>query len=73
MSDDPSLSARVERLEAALAHSDRTVEDLNRMVVGQWKLIDELTLRVRALTEQMLELDERGSGSRPADPPPPHY
>ena len=73
MTDDAAFLDRIERLEAALAHQEATVEDLNRMIVDQWKRIDDLTRHVRDLTEQVLEFDQQSAGRRPADPPPPHY
>ena len=73
MTDIATLQERVERLETALAHHENTIGDLDRVVVDQWKAIDDLSRRVRALTEQILEFEQRSGQSRPSDPPPPHY
>lgn len=73
MTDISALQDRVERLETTLAHHEHTIGDLDRVVVDQWKVIDDLSRRVRALTEQILEFEQRGGQSRPSDPPPPHY
>lgn len=73
MTDVAALQARIERLETTLAHQEHTIGDLDRVVVDQWKTIDDLSRRVRALTEQILEFEQRSGQSRPSDPPPPHY
>ena len=71
MSDD--TDARLERLEATLADHERTLEDLNRVVIDQWKLIDDLGRRYAVLSDQLQEMESR-SGLRGApEPPPPHW
>ncbi len=72
MTDIERMQVRIEELETAMAHQDRTVDDLNRMVVEQWKHIEDLTRRVRGLSEQIEEFESRGGAARPVDPPP-HY
>ena len=71
LTDDQT--ARIEALEMALAHQERNVEELNRMVTQQWRRIDELTLRVKNLTIQLREADARLSRGEGPEPPPPHY
>lgn len=73
MSDLAEALARIERLEAALADQDRVVEDLNTVVVDQWKRIEELARRTGLLSDQLQELESRSNLTRPADPPPPHW
>ncbi len=65
--------ARIERLEATVADQDRTIEELNAMVVQQWKRIEILDRRTAMLSDQLLEMESRSGLSRPADPPPPHW
>lgn len=65
--------ARIDRLETAIADQDRTIEDLNRVVLEQWKRIDELARRALQLSDQMREIENRSDLARPADPPPPHW
>jgi SlyX protein len=65
--------ARIDRLEATVADQDRTIEELNAMVVQQWKRIEILDRRTAMLSDQLLEMESRSGLSRPADPPPPHW
>jgi len=65
--------ARIDRLEATIADQDRTIEELNAMVVQQWKRIEILDRRTAMLSDQLLEMESRSGLSRPADPPPPHW
>ncbi len=62
---------RLEALESRAAHQERAIEELNAMVVAQWKTIDGMAKRLATLEEQVR------SGSYIADPsterPPPHY
>lgn len=65
--------ARLDRLEATVADQDRVLDDLNGVVLDQWKLIEELKRRTAMLTDQLLEMESR-SGLRGApEPPPPHW
>ena len=63
---------RLDRLETRLTEQDATIEDLNRALTDQWRLIDRLVRQVAALGERV---DEAASRSAPAspEPPPPHY
>lgn len=72
MDDIGSLIARIDALEARVAHQDRTIEDLNDTVTAQWRAIETLTRRVARLDEQMREAQDRASPGEP-EPPPPHY
>ena len=74
MTDTAALEGRIENLETTIAHQDRAIEDLNRMVVAQWQTIDQLTRRVKSFAEQLQDLDARATGAgRASEPPPPHY
>lgn len=73
MSELAEALARIVRLEATVADQDRTLEDLNKVVLDQWKRIDELARRTGLLSDQLLELESRSNLTRPADPPPPHW
>ena len=68
----PDPESRLDALEARIAHQDATIEDLNRVVTEQWRLIDRLTRQVAAMREQVETLAER-AGPRAPEPPPPHY
>ena len=73
MSDDEALARRIDALEMRIAHQDEIIEDLNKIVIAQWKQIDLLTHRVQRLGDR-LEAAKEGSGLDPQrEPPPPHY
>ena len=65
-------TARIDRLEIRLTEQDTTIEDLNRTVTEQWRLIDRLVRQVAALGERMDEASARSAPGAP-EPPPPHY
>ncbi|GJE34677.1 SlyX family protein [Methylobacterium oxalidis] len=69
MSDD---GARIDRLEARLTEQDLVIEDLNRTITEQWRIIDRLTRQVAVLTEHVEEAAAR-TDPRAPEPPPPHY
>ncbi|MET1413914.1 SlyX family protein [Roseibium sp. HPY-6] len=64
--------ARIEQLEIDLAHANRTIDDLNTMVVEQGKQIDRLTRLVSQMTDQVEELAEQVLPAHQIDKPP-HY
>lgn len=67
--DEPS---RMDRLEMRLTEQEATIEDLNRTVTEQWRVIDRLSRLVAGLREQVEEAAARASPRGP-EPPPPHY
>jgi len=67
--DEPT---RIDRLEMRLTEQDSTIEDLNRTVTEQWRVIDRLVRQVDALRDQVEEAAAR-SALRGPEPPPPHY
>ncbi len=73
MSDAEALARRLEEVETALAHQEQTIADLDRVVLDQWKRIDDLTRRVGMLTDQVREAESRLGRFAPPEPPPPHY
>jgi SlyX protein len=73
MDDTESLKARIDALEARVAHQDRTIEDLNDTVTAQWTEIETLTRQIARLDEQVREAQDRAPGARDPEPPPPHY
>jgi SlyX protein len=72
MSDDETLSARIDRLETRIAYQDEIVEDLNETITAQWKQIDRLTRQVAQLLDRVNEAEDK-AGSGAPDRPPPHY
>jgi SlyX protein len=67
--DEPS---RIDRLEMRLTEQEATIEDLNRTVTAQWRLIDRLTRQLEGLREQVEEA-AAWAAPRGPEPPPPHY
>lgn len=65
--------ARLDRLEATVADQDRILEDLNGVVLDQWKLIEELKRRTAMLTDQLMEMESRAGLRTAPEPPPPHW
>jgi SlyX protein len=72
MSELEALSARIDALEMRVAYQDKTIDDLNKAVVDQWKLIDALTRQLASLAERVQEAEEN-AGPAAQDRPPPHY
>ena len=65
-------TTRLDRLEMRLTEQDATIEDLNRTVTAQWRLIDRLARQVAVLGER-LDAAAARSGPGSPEPPPPHY
>lgn len=63
---------RIDRLEIRLTEQDATIEDLNRTVTEQWRVIDRLVRQLDILREQVEEAAARAA-PRGLEPPPPHY
>jgi len=73
MPDDDTLAPRIVALEMRIAYQDEIIEDLNKIVVEQWRQIDLLSQRVARLGDR-LEAIKDGAGADPrSEPPPPHY
>jgi SlyX protein len=64
--------SRIDRVEMRLTEQEATIEDLNRTVTAQWRVIDRLVRQVDALREQVEEAAARAAPRGP-EPPPPHY
>ncbi|MGU3418393.1 SlyX family protein [Methylobacterium sp. D54C] len=65
-------ATRIDRLEMRLTEQDATIEDLNRTVTEQWRVIDRLVRQLDTLREQVEEAAARAAPRGP-EPPPPHY
>jgi SlyX protein len=72
MSDDETLSARIDQLEIRVAYQDEIIEDLNRTITAQWKQIDGLTRQLAQLLDRVQEAEAK-AGSAPPSERPPHY
>lgn len=71
MADDDS--ARVEALEARIAHQERAIEDLNTAVTEQWKQIEALAKRLSLFGDRLQQVEDNTPSSAAGEPPPPHY
>jgi SlyX protein len=67
-----ALIARTDRLEATIAYQAEAIEDLNRTITEQWKVIDGLKRGLNILSDRVQEAESRSGLSAP-EPPPPHY
>lgn len=72
MTDSRTTAGRLTRLETRLTEQDAVIEDLNRTITEQWRLIERLSRQLAALREQVETAGERGDPRAP-EPPPPHY
>ncbi|HLZ67927.1 MAG TPA: SlyX family protein [Aliidongia sp.] len=73
MNDAEALGRRIDALEMRLAHQDEIIEDLNQIVIAQWKQIDLLTHRVQRLGDRLEVVKDASSLGPQREPPPPHY
>ncbi len=69
MSD--TLTTRLEQVEMTLAHQDKTIEDLNAVVLAHREEIDRLTRRLNKMHGRMEELEEFMPA--PEAKKPPHW
>jgi SlyX protein len=67
-----ALVARTDTLETTIAYQAEAIEDLNRTIKEQWKVIDGLKRSLNILSDQVQEAESRSGLSAP-EPPPPHY
>lgn len=65
------LAARVEKLEASLAHLERNHDEVNDVVIAQGKLIARLQKRLEQLDTAFQAQDAERLGNAPQKPP--HY
>jgi SlyX protein len=71
MSDEKTLSGRIDALESKLMFQDETIETLNKTITEQWLKIDALTRQVLSLSDRLQEAE--ASAPSPATERPPHY
>lgn len=68
---EAELLRRIEALERASAHQDRTIEELNATITAQSREIDLLKRRLQKLDDGLRDI-ESGMPSAPVEKPP-HY
>ena len=71
MSDEKTLSGRIDALESKLMFQDETIETLNKTITEQWLKLDALTRQLAHLNERLQEAETQMPGA--ANEPPPHY
>jgi SlyX protein len=62
---------RLDEMEIRIAHQDKTIVELNDVILAQWKKLEMLERQLRRLGEE-LESMESGEGPS-ANQKPPHY
>ena len=68
MSD--SLNDRLVEVESRIVMQERTIEQLNEVILEQATQLERLRAQLQQLSEQMRK---SGDDSEHPDPPPPHY
>lgn len=66
-----SHAARLDEIEAHIAHQDRTIEELNEVILAQRDEIERLGRRIDKLMTRIAELEDQAP--LPDNAPPPHY
>ena len=60
---------RIDEIETRLAHQEKTISELNDVVLDQWRMIEALARQLSRMNEEMQNMD---SGAVAVDRPP-HY
>lgn len=69
-----SMQERITEVECILMHLQKTVVDLNQVIIDQGKSIDKLQREIRQLAMDFRQVREASSPTRTAaDEIPPHY
>ena len=61
---------RLTEVEIKLAEQERLVEELSSVLAEQWKTIDLMDKKLKALTKRFLELEEQSQPDIPVTRPP---
>jgi len=73
MSSNELANERIDRLEAALAHQDQAIEDLNGSLMRQSNDMADLRRLVERIEAQIASLSAHPALAADDEPPPPHY
>ncbi len=66
-------TAKLDDLEAHVAHQDGTVQDLSDVVLRQWDTIKSLGEKLERIETRLRDLENEISAGPPEEEPPPHY
>ncbi len=71
MKKDPAVEpARLDEVEARIAHHELMIAELNEVITAQWRKIDQLERHMARIREELQSIEPQ----RPSvEPPPPHY
>lgn len=67
------LEPRVDTLEIRLTEQQAMLDDLNKVVLDQWREITDLKLMITRLEAQLADATAPGGVAPQDEPPPPHY
>lgn len=70
---EPRLEPRLDTLEIRLTEQQVMLDDLNKVVLDQWREITELKLMIQRLEAQLADAADTGGVAPQDEPPPPHY
>ena len=73
MTRSSDTGARLDALEARIAHQDHVIEELSDVAAGQWAEIAKLKERLERLDHKFREMEAGMDGDPGEEPPPPHY
>ncbi|MGB0631758.1 MAG: SlyX family protein [Alphaproteobacteria bacterium] len=66
-------NARLDALEAHIAHQDQVIEELSEVAAKQWSEIAALKERLEQLRNKFREMEAGMDGDPGEESPPPHY
>ncbi|RVJ61305.1 hypothetical protein CN166_07500 [Sinorhizobium medicae] len=61
---------RITRLEEAVTHQLKTIEELSDQLAEQWKIVEQTRVKLERLTERFLSLEEESREAVPVTRPP---
>jgi len=73
MSDAEEMQARLDTLEAHIAHQDQVLEELSDVATKQWSEITALKERLERLNNRFQEMEAGIDDAPEEEPPPPHH
>ena len=68
-----ALAARLDNLEMRIAYQDQVIEQLNAVIVEQWRTLTQAQGRIERLEQRIRETQDGASQNATDEPPPPHY